>query len=335
LVQPGQDLEEQYVPDPHPGPREVVVRVGSAGICRSDVHYRAGFPSAGPLPLTLGHEVAGIVAATGVEVTDLAIGDRVCLHYQVSCGDCRYCVAGNEQFCAAGAMLGKGRDGGYAEQIIVPARNAFRLPDEVSIEHGAVMMCSSATSLHALRKGRLAAGESVAVFGVGGLGMSAIQIAAAFGAATVYAVDIDENRLAAAAGHGAIPVHAGAVDPITKIREVGGVDVALELVGLGATMHQAVSVLRPMGRAVIVGLSEMPLSVAPYEDVILKEAEVIGSADHLAREIPLLLDLAASGKLDLDGVVTDRIPLEPDAVNRAMDRLEEFGAGVRTVIVPG
>ena len=177
LIKPGQPVQMQEVPVPQVGPKDVLVRVRAAGICHSDVHYRAGVSPVHPLPLTLGHEVAGTVERVGAEVTTLRVGDRVCLHYLVTCGECVYCTMGNEQFCGLGEMIGKHRDGGYAEFISVPARSAFRLPDEISFECGAIMMCSSATSFHALRKGRLQPGETVAVFGVGGLGISAVQLA--------------------------------------------------------------------------------------------------------------------------------------------------------------
>ncbi len=310
------------------------MRIAAAGICRSDVHYRAGNPSAGPLPLTLGHEVAGVVSAVGDGVPDGRVGERVCLHYQVSCGDCEYCVRGSEQFCSTGAMLGKSTHGGYAESVAVPARNAFRLPDEISFEHGAVMMCSSATSYHALRKGRLRPGETVAVFGVGGLGMSAVQLARAFGAGTVYAIDINPVKLELAASFGAVPIDASTGDPVAALRQSGGVDVALELIGLRVTMRQAIESLRPFGRAVVVGLGGDPVEFRPYREMIAREAEIIGSADHLAQELPELVDMARRGALDLSSVVTDRIPLEADAVNEAMDRLEGFGDAVRAVIVP-
>ena len=155
-----------------------MVWVKAAGICRSDLHYRAGVSPVRPLPLTLGHEVSGIVEAAGKDVASVQVGDRVCLHYLTSCGDCRYCAAGAEQFCTSGSMIGKYRDGGYAEFILVPARNAVPLPEDIPFEQGAIMMCSAATSLHALIKARLQPGESVAVFGVGGLGISAVQLCA-------------------------------------------------------------------------------------------------------------------------------------------------------------
>jgi len=337
LIQSSQLLEMQEVPVPGIGVGDVLVRVRAAGVCHSDVHYRAGISPAGPLPLTLGHEVAGVVEHVGAEVAGLGIGDRVCLHYMVTCGDCLYCSMGSEQFCTSGQMLGKNRDGGYAEYIGVPARNAFPLPDEVPFEQGAVMMCSSATSFHALRKGRLEAGETVAVFGVGGLGMSAVQLARAFGALDVYAVDIVPDKLEMAEGFGAIPINGAETDPVAEIKRLTngkGVDVALELIGLPVTTRQAIESVAVFGRAVMVGLTDKTVAVDPYRELICREAELIGSADHLAHELPTLIELVRRGVLDLSGVVTDTVPLNADAVNETMDRLERFGGDVRVVITP-
>lgn len=333
LVEPGRPLELRTVPDPVPAPGDVVVDVHSAGICRSDVHYRSGFPQVGPLPLTLGHEVSGVVVAVGADVTAVSPGRRVCIHYQVGCGSCRYCTQGFEQFCADGRMIGNGRPGGYAEQIVVPARNVIPVPDEVPLEHAAVMMCSSATSLHALRKGRLVSGESVAVFGTGGLGLSAIQLAFIEGAERVFAVDLDPAKLALAESFGAIPVN-GRNDPIEAITRAGGCDVALDLVGSAAVMRQCLDSLAPMGRAVAVGLTADTFAVGPYTDLVSGESELIGCSDHLAGEIVELLALAADGRLRLEDIVQREIALDAGAVNAAMDELERFGGGVRTVVKP-
>ncbi len=333
LISPGQPLELRDVPVVEPGPVDVVVRVTAAGICRSDVHYRRGWPQAGPLPLTLGHEVAGEVAAAGRAVTNVAEGDRVVVHYQVACGDCSYCRLGSEQFCVVGTMLGKDRDGGYAEFVTVPARNVFSLPALVPAAHGAVMMCSSATVFHALRKARLAGGEVVAIIGVGGLGASAIQIARAFGAARVYAVDINPAKLELAERLGAVPVD-GRNHPERVLAAAGGVDVALELVGLEQTTRTAIDALRPFGRAVAVGLTHDAVGVQTYRDLVVREAEFIGSADHLASELPDVIGLASVGKLDLSEIVTAEVALDATAINEAMDLLEAFGDSVRTVIVP-
>ncbi|NLE45209.1 MAG: alcohol dehydrogenase catalytic domain-containing protein [Chloroflexi bacterium] len=337
LVEIGLPLQMQDVPLPGVGADDVLVRVKAAGICHSDVHYRAGTSPVGALPLTPGHEIAGVVEQVGAAVTRVRPGDRVCLHYLVTCGHCVYCVRGHEQFCVEGQMLGKHRDGGYAEALVAPARGVIPLPDGVSFEHGAVLMCSSATSFHALRKARLLPGESVAVFGAGGLGMSAIQLARAFGALDVYAVDINAEKLKVAERYGAIPVNAATADPVAEIERMTdglGVDVALEVIGLPQTIRQAVQVLGVFGRAVLVGITDQPSEVYSYWEVIGKEAEIIGCSDHLLQEFPLLLEWTRRGKLDLSEIVVRSVPLEATAINGVLDALESFGGDVRTVITP-
>ena len=211
LVEAGRPLELHDVPVPAPGPHEVRVRVGAAGICHSDAHYRAGISST-RTPVTLGHEIAGTIDRVGESVFHFAVGERVCAHYLATCGACAFCRGGHEQFCGAGEMLGKHRDGGFAEFVVLPAASVVALPGTVSFAHGAVMMCSSATALHALRQARFAPGETVAIFGIGGLGASAVQLARALGAAAVYAIDLAPAKLALAASFGAIPVDANDSD---------------------------------------------------------------------------------------------------------------------------
>ena len=335
LFKPGSPLETQDIAIPQFGVRDVLIRVEAAGICHSDAHYRAGVSPVEPLPLTLGHEVAGVVEKTGAGVAGFTIGDRVCVHYLATCGRCAFCQAGTEQFCPTAQMIGKHRDGGYAEFISVPERSVFRLPDEIPFEQGAILMCSSATSLHALNKARLRPGETVAVFGVGGLGISAVQLARALGAARVFAIDINPRKLELAARFGAISVDASTGNPVERIQELTGgrgADVALELVGLPLTMRQAVQSLGILGRAALVGLTQESFEIAPYSELLNKEAEVIGVSDHLASEIPLLLDLARTGKLDLSHGIIRTVPLEAAAVNGVLDRLEEFDDDVRVVI---
>jgi 2-desacetyl-2-hydroxyethyl bacteriochlorophyllide A dehydrogenase len=337
LVEVGQPLEMQEIPVPTLGERDVLVRVKAAGICHSDAHYRAGTSPAGPLPLTLGHEVAGVVEKVGPQVNTVKAGDRVCIHYLITCGDCYYCSNGTEQFCVQGSMIGKYRDGGYAEYIAVPARSVVPLPDEVPLDQAAVLMCSSSTSFHALRKGRLQAGETVAVFGAGGLGMSAIQLARALGALDVYAVDINADKLKQAEGYGAVPVNAAQVEPVSEIHRLSGgrgVDVALELIGLPQTMRQAVLSLAVFGRAVLVGITDRPFKIYSYTEMLGKEAEVIGSSDHLLSELPLLIEFARRGALDLSDVVSRTVPLDADTINATLDALDKFGGDVRTVITP-
>jgi propanol-preferring alcohol dehydrogenase len=337
LTEVGKPLRLENLPTPRIGPEEVLVRVQAAGICHSDVLYRAGISKASPLPMTLGHEIAGVAEEIGADVKDIAKGARVCVHYMATCGRCAYCRAGHEQFCATGRMIGKQWDGGYAEFARIPARSLFLLPDEIPFVQGAVMMCSSATSLHALRKARLQRGESAAIFGFGGLGFSAVQLAKALGAGDVFAVDINAVKLRLAAGLGAIPIDAGQGDPAEQIREAThgrGADVALELIGKPETMDAAVRCLGRFGRVALVGLSRQSFAVAPYENVINKEAEIIGASDHLASEIPLLLEWARTGKLQIPAAVTRVIELDAEPVNETLDGLENGTNYVRTVIKP-
>jgi propanol-preferring alcohol dehydrogenase len=336
LQRQGQPLVSESIATPEPGPQDVLVRVCAAGICHSDAHYRAGVAPT-RLPCTLGHEVAGIIEACGGSVTGFRRGDRICLNYLVTCGECPHCRAGQEQFCIRGEMIGKHRDGGFAEWICVPARGVLRLPAAISFEHGAVLMCSSATALHALNQARVVAGDTVAVFGAGGLGLSAIQLARLRGAREVFAVDIHPRKLELARALGAIPVDARAGDPAAGIRRLTngrGVDAALELIGLPATMEQAVRSLAIHGRAALAGLTDRPLSFSPYHDLLNREAEVIGVSDHLMTELQQLIGFAEHGQLDLSAVVTQSVPLDAAAINRVLDDLEAFGGAVRTVVCP-
>ena len=271
----------------------------------------------------------------GRDVRHVSSGDRVYVHYLVSCGCCGFCRRGHEQFCSKGQMIGKHRDGGYAEFIKVPGRNVFVLPDEIPFEHGAIMMCSSATALHALNKARLKSDESVAIFGFGGLGFSALQLARAFGCGEVYVVDINPAKLASIATFGGIPIDAIAADSVEQIGEATdgkGVDVSLELVGSAITMGQAIRCLGVCGRAALVGLTADSLSVLPYPEVINKEAEIIGVSDHLAAELPLLMQLARNGKLCFPDGTLRLVDLDAAQINAALDEVEKSTDHIRIVI---
>jgi len=337
LVQVGKLLEEADIPLPEIGTSDVLIRVRAAGICHSDAHYRAGISQIDHLPLTLGHEIAGRVEKVGRAVTDVSPGDRVCVHYLVHCGNCEFCVRGLEQFCRSGQMIGKDRDGGYAEFIKVPGANALSLPNEIPFEIGAIMMCSSATALHALNKARVKPGESVAIFGFGGLGFSALQLARAFDCGDVYVIEINPAKLASAANMGAIAIDARSADPVEQIKEATagtGVDVSLELIGSAKTMRQAVLCLGPLGRAALVGLTTETMSILPYIELINKEAEIIGVSDHLATELSVLIDFARCGELQFPAESLRFVDLDAGQINSALDSLQNSLDHVRTIIIP-
>ncbi len=328
LVEVGKPLVEADVDLMLLGPHDIRVVVEAAGICHSDAHYRSGARRIPGTPITPGHEIAGRVLEVGGHVSRVSVDDRVAIHYLVSCGLCSPCLEGREQFCEPGEMVGFHRDGGYAEMVTVPARNAHILPDSIPFEMGAIMMCSTSTSLHALRRGRLVPGERVAVFGVGGLGVSAIKLAQALGAAEVYGIDVNDEKLAVAEALGAQPV------PFRKSHRIEA-DIALEMVGSPEVMKTAVGCLAVAGRAVAVGITNEAFPLDSFNEITVKEAEILGAADHLASEIDELIEMVDSGTVDLSDVVTGTVPLEAGAVNDALDRLDAFGSGIRTVIVPG
>jgi D-arabinose 1-dehydrogenase-like Zn-dependent alcohol dehydrogenase len=337
LTQIGKALTGVDVPIPEIGPADVLIRVAATGICHSDAHYRAGISKIDRLPLTLGHEVAGRVEEVGNDVTHVSAGDRVCVHYLVQCGSCEFCVRGLEQFCRNGQMIGKHRDGGYAEFIKVPGANAFPLPDEIPFEIGAIMMCSSVTALHALKKARFKPGESIAIFGFGGLGFSALQLARAFNCGDVYVIENNPAKLASIRKLGAVAIDAKAGDPVEQIRDATGgkgVDVSVELIGSGTTMKKAVQSLGILGRAALVGLTAESMSVFPYTELINKEAEIIGVSDHLATELPALIEFARSGKLRFPPETLRVVDLAAIQINAALDALQDSIDHVRTVIVP-
>ena len=334
LIKSGLPLELQEIAIPPIGALDVLIRVKAAGICHSDAHYRAGVSPVEPLPLTLGHEVAGVVETTGADIEGFTKGNRVCVHYLVTCGQCAFCKSGTEQFCQTAQMIGKHRDGGYAEFISVPERSVFRLPDEIPFEQGAILMCSSATSLHALTR-RVCVPAKRWRSSASRLGISSVSWPRLWARPRCS----PSTSIRASWSSQDVPGHFGQRFGRRSRRDNSGthgrgVDVALELVGLPLTMRQAVQSLAIQGRAALVGLTKERFEVAPYAELLNKEAEIIGVSDHLASELPLLLDLARTGKLDLSHGIIRTVPLEAGAVNGVLDRLEKFGDDVRVVITP-
>jgi 2-desacetyl-2-hydroxyethyl bacteriochlorophyllide A dehydrogenase len=329
-------LEERPLPTPRPADDEVLVRVRAAGICRSDVHYRAGAPSPRALPRTLGHEIAGEVVSAGASVRGLPAGTRVAVNYVLHCGVCDRCRAGRENHCASVGMIGASRDGGYAEYVAVPARNALPIPASLAFEHAAVMMCSTATAYHALRLADLRAGESVCVVGLGGLGASAVELARALGASKVVAVERLPEKRALAATFGAIGVEPGEglTERLRAATGGRGLDVVIDLVAHAATTHAALAAMAHGGRLVSVALSREPLTLDPYRDLIGRELRVMGSNDHWTTELHELIALAERGAIDLSRVVSRTVALDGALINAVFDAVESGTEHFRTVIRP-
>ena len=317
-----------------PKQTSAVVDIRAAGICHSDAHYRADHGRVA-LPVTLGHEIAGVVAAAGENVDTLQPGDRVALHYLISCGTCGHCRRYGEQFCVNGEMLGKDRDGGFAEMIVVPAVNAVPIPDEVPLSEAAVMMCSTATAFHALRLADVANDDSVAILGFGGLGASAVQLAGVFGAREIYAVDLIREKLELAETFGAEPVAAGRngfSDALMSATHGRGVDVALDFTGNAAACADALRSLAPGGRLMLVAINSRTLSFDSYADILVRERRIIGCSDHTREELVELMGMTRRGEIDLARDNTRSVPLEAPAINDVLDDLDRGTSHLRTVI---
>jgi propanol-preferring alcohol dehydrogenase len=234
-------------------------------------------------------------------------------------------------------MIGKDRDGGYAEYIVVPECNAIRIPDGVADQHAAVMMCSSATALHAIRKARLEEGDAIAVFGCGGLGVSAIMISRILGADPIFAIDRNPDKLALAESLGALPVDASSTDAASEILRLtrgSGVDVCLELVGSPVTVQQAVRSVGIGGRVAVAGITNEDVPLNPYTEIIAREAEVIGVSDHIPEEISQLLTWTAEGSFALDHAIGGSVALDASRIEAVFIDLKRGVAPARTVILP-
>jgi len=306
-------LRVEEVPTPRPGPGQVQVEVRASGLCSSDLHYMAGTSPVARVPIILGHEVAGVVREVGSGVGGVSVGQRVVVHYLVSCGTCEMCRSGNENFCDACEMIGKTIDGGFAETIVVPEANAIPVPEGVPIEYASLAADAVATPYHAIKLAGVRAADTALIVGLGGLGIHAVQLPKLFGAASVIAVDVSAAKLALAGRLGADhAIDASREDWPARVGEITGgrgVDVAIELVGRKDTLQAAVRALAPRGRMVIVGICPEPIEVDPYNDILLKEAVITGNCDHLASDLRELLPLIEQGRIDLSHSVSRRIRL--------------------------
>ncbi|MCW2679167.1 MAG: alcohol dehydrogenase [Frankiales bacterium] len=309
----GGPLAVQDVPAPEAPDDGVVVQVGATGVCRSDWHGWQGHDPDIALPHVPGHELAGTVAAVGSAVRRWSIGDRVTVPFVCACGRCAQCLAGDHQVCAAQRQPGFTHWGSFASHVALDAAdvNLVALPASMGFATAASLGCRYATSYRAVvQQGRVASGEQVVVYGCGGVGLSAVQIAVAMGA-SVVAVDVSPAALELAESFGARAVTGG----VEAVREAtgGGAHLSLDSLGSPQTCVDAVLSLRPRGRHVQVGLLPGGPTPLPMDRVIGLELELLGSHGMAAHAYPELLDLVASGRLRPDLLVTREIGLDDAA----------------------
>jgi propanol-preferring alcohol dehydrogenase len=319
------------MPNPEVGPKDALIRLEACGVCRSDWHIWQGDLSwVGlrlPLPAVLGHEQAGVVEEVGAEVRQITPGMRVLTPFHNGCGACRYCVAGASNLCDAPGR----RTGGFAQYAVIGGAdfNAIPLPDSVSFEAGAAMGCRFMTSYHAVAdRGEVHGGDWVAVHGCGGIGLSAVQIAAALGA-QVIAVDLDETKLKRARDEGAVETIDGRDGDVgQRVKEItrGGADVSVDALGVKATMLNSVRSLRKGGIHVQVGVTsaaEAGEVALPIDVITTAEIEFRGSLGNPNHHYQPLMNMVVSGKLHPQTIVGERIGLAD--VPRVMESMGSFG----------
>jgi alcohol dehydrogenase len=304
-------IQEVPVPDPEPG--GVVLKVEATGLCRSDWHGWMGHDPDIVLPHVPGHELAGTIAAVGAGVSGWQSGDRVTTPFICACGACEQCREGNQQVCPNQQQPGFTYWGSFAEFVAVPYAevNLVRLPDDLSFDTAAGLGCRFATSFRAVRQvGRVAAGENVVIFGCGGVGLSAVMIAAAVGA-RVIAVDTNPDALKLAREYGAADTLLASPQTVQEIRGLtgGGAHVTIDALGSNDIVQQSLLALRPRGRHLQVGL--LPSGV--HLDVgrlIGQELQWLGSHGMPAHAYPEMLQLVATGNLHPAALITRTITLD-------------------------
>jgi len=316
----------------------VVIAVGATGLCRSDWHGWMGHDPEIALPHVPGHELAGVIAAVGAEVRHWRAGDRVTVPFVCACGSCPQCASGNQQICDRQVQPGFTHWGSFAEYVAIARAdtNLVRLPDGLDFATAAGLGCRFATSFRAVvDQGRVRAGQWVAVHGCGGVGLSAIMIAAALGA-QVVAVDISAERLALARTLGASvtldATQAGDVAAAVREATGGGAHVSLDALGSAQTCLSSIAGLRKRGRHIQVGLmlAEHRHAAIPMDRVIADELEILGSHGMQAHRYDAMLAMIASGQLRPELLVGQRISL--DEAPAALADLNSFrGAGVTVI----
>lgn len=337
-----------------PGPREVVVRTVATGVCHSDLHVIEGsLPN--PVPIILGHEPAGVVERVGADVTHVAPGDHVIGCLSVFCGACEYCLAGRPNLCDGTATMRRPGEpprlskhgellnqfvhlSAFAERMLVHENALVKIRPDVPLDRAALIGCGVTTGLGAvLNTARLRPGRTAAVIGCGGVGLSAIQGCRIAGASRIIAVDTVGWKLDLARRLGATDVvDASADNPVARIVEMtgGGVDYAFEAIGLPATVRQAVRMTRKGGTIVMVGVVAAGTNVElPGADIVLREKSVLGcmmGSNRFRIDMPRYVDLYLAGELQLDEMISARVPLE--GVNDAFEAMRQ-GTVARSVIV--
>lgn len=339
----GEPLKIEQLEIPKIGNTEVLIKVKACGLHPSHLTDREMIPPLKKVPVTYGHTIAGVIAEQGSEVTGINKGDRVFVDYYVGCGRCAMCRSGKDYICPDFLVIGKNwGDGGFAEYVKVPAANVFILPDELSFDEGALIADPIGVGFHAVRRGNVQLGNSVAVFGGGGaVGTSTVQCAKLSGAYPVIAVDAFEHKLNIAKKLGADEIiNSANVDPVEKIKSLTGkgVDIAIDTCGGmgsagelgGLTYEQAMRSTRFGGRTVITGAS-WGTFVCVAMRFFIEEFEVLGTHGCPKAELPIIVNLLLDKKIQVKPIISHTFSL--DEINDALGVLKKGSGNPLKIII--
>ena len=319
------------VPRPVPEAKDVLIQLEACGVCHSDLHVADGdwpqFTAITKKPLILGHEIAGRVVEKGADVHEFQIGDLVGVPWIYwTCGECEFCLEGNENLCVKQKITGVTVDGGFAEFLKAPASHAVKIPDGLPAVQAAPLFCAGVTVYRALKQARISAGQRAAIFGIGGLGHIAVQIGRELGA-EITAIDISEGKLRLAESLGAgRSLNAASTNVVKELRATGGVHVALVTSAARAAYDLAFSCVRPTGTLLAVGLPSENICFPPIL-MAAKEVRIQASAVGTRQDVREVLAMASRGKIRCE--VAAR-PISD--VNKVFDELRHGEVSGRIVL---
>lgn len=356
FYKPSEELKIENISIPELNKDEALIKVKSCGICGTDVHIAIeGTIPVFYTPIVLGHEVSGEIVKISVgtghracpsqndqsdqptnrPTTNFQVGDKVIIYPQETCGDCVYCREGKDNLCIKPKIFGLNRDGGLAEFVKAPIKNLIKLPENISYEIGAITADAVATPYHALiKRARLKSGQTVAIFGCGGLGYHAIKLCKIFGADKIISIDVNDEILKRAQDAGADEIiNSKNLDSVKTIRNIakGGVDISFEFIGLQQTIDSAVKALKKGGRCVVCGIGQQKIELVSSFIFVGCEYELLGSFGSDKDDIENVLKLVEEKKLDLQNSITETFNLEN--VGAALQKLhKKEGNPIRLVI---
>ncbi|MFC2157218.1 alcohol dehydrogenase catalytic domain-containing protein [Acidobacteriota bacterium] len=331
-----QPLKIEDIDVPKIESNEILVKLAACGVCNTDLHYiDHGVPTFKAPPMILGHEPSGIVEEIGAEVTNFKVGDRVLIPPVFSCGWCDNCRLGRENICFNMVMLGNNIDGAFAEYTKVPAKDCQHLPEDLPLEESSIIADAISTPFHAVKnRANVRPGDTVVVWGCGGVGINVVQVAAASGA-TVLAVDIVDKKLEIAKTLGAQhTINASGKEDKELLKEIrkltgGGADISIEAIGNPKTIELGPASVKAGGCHCQVGYTHHTVPVNAGR-LMFREIEIKGSLGCRPVDYPKIIEMVRTKKIQLEPVVTHRFPL--DEIDRAFDLMRK-GESLRSIIV--